>query len=140
VHHRVMDLADREEPLYGPDAPGFHSLIPLPEMLGELLGVGPAAKEVMRQYARIIERFGSEFGLLLRAPLDEIARHAPLLGEAVRRVREGRGIRQPGDDGGFGGIRVFEEGELERLAGQGNLFGDALPRRGRKSKAAAEPQ
>ena len=96
VHHRVMELADREAPLYGPDAPGFHSLIPLPEMLGELLGTGPAGKEVMRQYARIIDRFGSEFGLLLRAQLDEVALHSPLLGEAVRRVREGRVIRHPG--------------------------------------------
>jgi uncharacterized protein (TIGR00375 family) len=139
VHHRVMELADREEPLYGPDAPGFHSLIPLPEMLGELLGVGPAAKEVMRQYARIIERFGSEFGLLLRAPLDEIALHAPLLGEAVSRVRDVKVIRQPGYDGEFGVIRVFEEGELERLAGQGNLFGDNAPRRGRKKKVDTGP-
>ncbi len=123
VHHRVMELADREAPLYGPDAPLVYSLIPLPEMLGELLNVGPASKEVMLQYANIIARFGSEFNLLLQAPLDEIAHYAPLLGEAVKRVREGRVIRQPGYDGEFGAITVFEEGELVRLGDLGNLFG-----------------
>ena len=114
-----MELADREAPLYAPDAPLVYSLIPLPEMLG----VGPASKGVMLEYAKVIASFGSEFNLLLQAPIDEITLHAPLLGEAVKRVREGRVIRQPGYDGEFGVIKVFEEGELERLAGQGNLFG-----------------
>lgn len=123
VHHRVMELADRETPLYGPDAPLFHSLIPLPEMLGELLGVGPNSKKVMLQYADVIARFGSEFSLLLHTSIDEIIIHAPLLGEAVKRVREGRVIRQPGYDGEFGVIKVFEDGELKRLTDLGSVFG-----------------
>ncbi|OGU16055.1 MAG: DNA helicase UvrD [Geobacteraceae bacterium GWC2_53_11] len=112
VHHRVMDLADRDAPLFGPDTPLVHSLIPLPELLSELLGVGPASKKVMLRYASVIARFGSELNLFLQTPLDEIASHAPLLGEAVKRVREGRVIRQPGYDGEFGIITVFEAGEI----------------------------
>jgi uncharacterized protein (TIGR00375 family) len=118
VRHRVMDLADREQPLYGADAPGFRSLIPLPEVLGELLRVGPSSRAVMREYAAIIGRFGSEFELLLRVPVEEIGRSAPLLGEAVRRIRSGRVIRQPGYDGEFGVIRLFEEGELDGFSGR----------------------
>lgn len=113
VHHRVMDLADRETPLYEPDAPLVYSLIPLPELLGELLVVGSASKKVMLRYAAVIARFGSEFNLLLQTPLDEISSYAPLLGEAVKRVREGRVIRQPGYDGEFGAITVFEAGEIQ---------------------------
>lgn len=112
VHHRVMDLADREAPLYGPEAPLVHSLIPLPELLGELLGVGPASKKVMLRYAAVIARFGSEFKLLLQTPLDEIASYAPLLGEAVKRVRDGQVISRPGYDGEFGTITVFAAGEI----------------------------
>ncbi|MFA7403629.1 MAG: endonuclease Q family protein [Pelobacteraceae bacterium] len=112
VHHRVMELADRETPLYGPDAPLVYSLIPLPELLGELLDVGPASKKVMLRYANVIARFGSEFNLLLQTHLDEITSYAPLLGEAVKRVREGRVIRKPGYDGEFGSITVFEAGEI----------------------------
>ncbi|NVN89187.1 MAG: DNA helicase UvrD [Desulfuromonadales bacterium] len=111
VHHRVTDLSDRTAPAHKPNAPQVFSLIPLPELLGEILGVGPSSKEVLRQYAQVITRFGSEFDLLLRTPLDEIIRAAPLLGEAIKRVRTGSVIRRPGYDGQFGVIRVFEEGE-----------------------------
>jgi uncharacterized protein (TIGR00375 family) len=115
VHHRVMDLADRSEPVHNPHAPRVFSLIPLPELLSEILGVGPSSKEVLRQYAQIIARFGSEFNLLLRTDLDEITRAAPLLAEAISRVRSGRVIRAPGYDGQFGVIRVFEDHERPSL-------------------------
>jgi PHP family Zn ribbon phosphoesterase len=134
VCHRVMELADREEPLYREDSPEVFSLIPLPEVLGEIIGAGPASKGVMEQYGRTIGRFGSEFNLLLHTSLDEIREASPILGEAILRMRAGRVIRTPGYDGEYGVIRVFEEGEAERLAGQGSLFGDdgPAPRRRRK--------
>lgn len=134
VYHRVMELADREEPLYREDSPEVFSLIPLPELLGEIIGAGPASKGVMEQYSRAIGLFGSEFNLLLHAPLDEIRDASPVLGEAVGRMRAGRVIRTPGYDGEYGVIRVFEEGEAERLAGHGSLFGDGPAPRRRKKK------
>lgn len=111
VLHRVMELADREQPLYRDDSPRVFSLIPLPELLGEIIGVGPASKKVMVQYRRCIARFGSEFNLLLHTPLEEIRHENPLLGEALARMRGGRVIRKPGFDGEYGVIRVFEDGE-----------------------------
>lgn len=134
VQHRVLELAGRAEPLYGPDAPGFFSLVPLPELLGEILGVGPASKAVMSAYGQAIGRFGSEFNLLLHAPLEEIGRQAPLLSEALGRIRSGRVIRQAGYDGEYGVIRVFAEGELERLGGRREIFRDAAPSRGRRGQ------
>ncbi|KAB0671616.1 AAA family ATPase [Oryzomonas sagensis] len=137
VYHRVMELADREEPLYREDSPEVFSLIPLPEVLGEIIGAGPASKGVMEQYRRTIGRFGSEFNLLLHVPLDEIRQASPVLGEAVGRMRAGRVIRQPGFDGEYGVIRVFEEGEAGQFAGQGSLFGDGSAPRRRKKKTEA---
>ncbi len=134
VQHRVLELADREVPHYRADAPTFYSLIPLPEILGELLQVGPASRAVNGLYAKVISRFGSEFDLLLHASLDEVREYEPLLAEAIGRMREGRVIRRPGYDGEFGVVRVFEEGELAQLSGQASLFGDTLPRRGRKKQ------
>jgi len=119
VRHRITELADRSAPVFGPDAPGVFTLLPLPEILGELLGIGPSSKAAMEQYGRAIELFGSELGLLLDTPLDEIDRASPLLAEAVDRVRGGRVIRSPGYDGRFGVIRVFDEGELPKPAGRG---------------------
>jgi len=128
VHHRVMELADRPQPLFAPDAPQVFSLIPLPEVLAEICGVGAASKEVMRQYALTIATFGSEFNLLLHTPLEEISQHVPLLGEAIGRMRSGQVIRQPGYDGEYGVIRVFGEGELDRLDARRKIFIHAEPR------------
>ncbi|MDG4476023.1 UvrD-helicase domain-containing protein [Thiovibrio frasassiensis] len=122
VLHRVMELAERTEPYYPPGSPAVHSLIPLPEVLGEILGAGPATKGVMALYSRVIARFGSEFNLLLNTPGEEINLMSPVLGEAVARIRTGKVIRTPGYDGEFGVIRVFAKGEREELAGQINLF------------------
>ncbi len=139
VHHRVMELADRDNPLHSPDAPEVFSTIPLPEVLGELLEVGPSSKEVLREYGRTVKRFGSEFNVLLHAPLEEIRSQSELLGEAVSRIRSGRVIRQPGYDGEFGTIKLFHAGELTSLAGQRSLFGDAVIRSGRKKKQETLP-
>jgi DNA helicase II / ATP-dependent DNA helicase PcrA len=137
VHHRVMELADREQPLYGPESPQVFSLIPLPELLSDIAGVGPSSKEVMRQYIQAISRFGSEFNLLLHTPLEEISRQSLVLGEAIDRIRAGRVIRQPGYDGEFGLIRVFAEGELERMGLPRAVFGEPQASRSRKRRAAA---
>ena len=139
VLHRVMELADREHPLFPDDSPGFHSLVPLPEVLGEILGVGPASKAVLNSYAGIIGRFGSEFTLLLHASREEIAAESPLLAEAVVRIREGRVIRHGGYDGEFGVIRVFQEGEIAQLQGQLGLFATERQKRGRKSRDSSGP-
>jgi len=118
VSHRIADLADRREPLYPPGSPRVYSLIPLPEVLGEIAGRGPNSQTVLREYARVISRFGSEFELLLNTPLEEISRVSTVLGEAVRRIRENRVIRTPGFDGEFGVIRVFEPGEIDSRRGK----------------------
>lgn len=118
VDHRVAELADRDHPLYAPDAPQVFSLIPLPEVLGEILGVGPSSKQVMLQYSRVIARFGPELNLLLHTALEEIEQAAPLLAEAVRRMRCGQVIRQPGYDGEYGVIRVFADSERGLLGGR----------------------
>jgi uncharacterized protein (TIGR00375 family) len=119
VQHRVEELADRSHPLHRPDAPQVFSLIPLAEVLSEILGVGPASKQVMEQYARAVALFESEFNLLLRTPLEEVEKSAPLLAEAVGRMRSGRVIRHPGFDGQFGVIRLFDQKELNRPTGRG---------------------
>ena len=139
VCHRVMELADREQPLYREEAPAVFSLIPLPEMLGEILGTGPASKKVMEQYRRTIARFGSEFNLLLHTPSDEIRQTSAILGEAVERMRSGRVIRKPGCDGEYGVIRLFEPGELESLAGQRSLFDDGPAVQHVRKKATGAP-
>jgi len=135
VHHRVCELADREIPCYPPGSPTFSSLVPLCEVLGEILDVGPGSKAVLSLYSRLISQFGSEFKLLLEWPLDEIDRRSsPLLGEAIRRMRARSVIRTPGFDGEFGVIKVFAAGERDRLRGQLGLFGQPTGRKSDKQR------
>ncbi|MCI5142845.1 MAG: DNA helicase II, partial [Candidatus Electrothrix sp. ATG1] len=137
VLYRVMELADREKPIWPEGSPSVHSLIPLAEMLGELFNCGAATKKVNTVYGHLINKFGSEFTILLETPVEELNTASPLLGTAVARVRENKVIRKPGFDGEFGVIRVFDEDERNQLAGQLNLFGvtPAKPRKKKTKKA-----
>lgn len=123
VLHRVLELADREKPLFPAGSPAVYSLVPLAEIVAELLAVGVNSRRVMEAYARLITLFASEFQLLLEVPLEELqCRGLSLLAEAIARVRNNEVIRRPGYDGEFGVIRVFDEGERARLGGQRQLF------------------
>ncbi len=134
VLHRVMELADRSASVVPVGHPKVHSLIPLQEIVGELLGVGPASKKVIDGYGRLISAFGSEFQVLLHTPVDEIKdRGFSLVAEAVARMRENRVIRKSGYDGEYGTIKVFAPGEQAALCGQGLLFGPGF---GKQATAA----
>jgi len=128
VHHRVLELADRTQPVYPSGEKAFRSLIPLPEVLGEINGRGPSSKLVMQQYRQLIDRFGSEFNILLAAPEEELASQSSLLAEAISRMRQEKVIRRPGYDGEFGTISVFSEDEIDSLRGQISLFATQMGR------------
>ncbi len=134
VAHRVEMLADRAEPAPPPTAGAVASLVPLPEILAEIAGTGAASKAVSHAYDRATAALGPELAMLEELPIEEVAATAPLLGEALSRLRRGAVIRQAGYDGEYGVIRLFAEGELARARG-GDLLFDA-PRQSRARKAA----
>ncbi|MBU0664707.1 MAG: endonuclease Q family protein [Proteobacteria bacterium] len=112
VLSRVLCLADRQSPVFPSGAPDVYSLIPLQEILAELLGVGPGAKTVMRNYLKLIQEFGSELTILTETPVaDLLSADVPCLGEAISRVRQNQIQRKAGFDGEFGTIKVYKEGE-----------------------------
>ena len=136
VQHRVDVLADRPAG-YRPDgAAGFTSFVQLPEILGEIAGVGPKAKSVTAQATALVERFGPELAILGDVPLDDLAAGAAsIVAEAIGRLRRGEVRREAGYDGVYGTIRLFEPDELAGAA----LFD--LPRAApqRRVPAAAGP-
>ncbi len=123
VMHRIEKLADRQEGLRPKDAPSFHSVIPLPEILSETLKVGANSKTVHQEYIRLLNKLGSEFSILLDKPLDDIeASGSSLLREAIRRMRSGNINIVPGFDGEYGKIKIFEDVQRQEIRGQQPLF------------------
>ena len=131
VLHRVAQLATR--PVEAPPARRravFHSLIPLKEILAEIAGIGAQSRQVARRYDELVAGRVTELDLLLSMPVPEVARlGGEALGEAVRRMREGRVRVQAGYDGEYGRITLFEPGEARELGGQALLFGQQSPGR-----------
>lgn len=143
VLHRVLDLADRQTPEPPEGMPGFTSLIPLDEIVAEILGVGTKTARVRDLLARVHHAFGPELTVLRHVPTDVLGRFLPPLGEAVSRMRRGHVTREPGFDGQYGRIRVFSAEERRDLMHGGRVLPGA-PARGRGKSAptdkdAAEP-
>ncbi|MHC1791653.1 UvrD-helicase domain-containing protein [Solidesulfovibrio sp.] len=115
VLSRVLELADRTEPARPDGAPGFTSLIPLDEVAGEVLGVGPKTGKVRTLLSSLLSRFGTEIAILRDVPAEDLRRVSPGLAEAVSRMRQGNVSRQAGFDGQFGRITVFSDEERRDL-------------------------
>jgi uncharacterized protein (TIGR00375 family) len=107
VMHRVENLADREEKDAPPGAIGSKHLIPLQEIISEVLKkeVGTAAVE--NEYQRLVETLGTEFETLLDLPGEDLAKAASdKLVEAIMSVREGKVEIEPGFDGVYGKVSI----------------------------------
>ncbi len=108
VMHRVETLADR--PVGGKPARvhPYASLIPLPEILGEVHGVGPATRTVERAYFKLLDALGPELSILQDVPLEEIAVvGGSSLAEGIGRMRRGEVMAQGGYDGEYGVIKTL---------------------------------
>ena len=116
VMHRVETLADREHGSMPADAPAFTSIIPLPELIAEGLKCGVNTKKVNALYFPMLEKLGSEFKILMDAPLDDIERTStPLIREAISRMRSGKVHIAPGYDGVYGKVRIFDDAERRKI-------------------------
>ena len=108
VMHRVEDLADRQEGFRLAVSPPYQSVIPLPEIISEVLKVGAGSKAVQGMYWRLLEKLGNEFTILMKTRLDDIERaESEKLREAVAKVRAGDVCIVPGYDGEFGKVKLF---------------------------------
>ncbi|KAA2263014.1 AAA family ATPase [Solihabitans fulvus] len=113
VLSRIEELADHPRGRRPDTAGEFLSIVPLPEIMGEILGVGPKSKAVQQKVTELVTTLGPELAILLELPLDELrAARSPLLVEAVERLRSQRVRRDAGYDGEYGTISLFAPGEL----------------------------
>ncbi len=142
VMHRVETLADRPEGGKPARTHPYASLIPLPEILGEVHGVGPNTRTVRNAYEKLLSRLGPELTILQDVPLEEIAAAgSERLAHGIGNMRRGKVLAEAGYDGEYGVIRVLSGDEADDAAAQPGLFPDAAPRPTRvaESKPAFTP-
>ncbi len=138
VLSRVEELADRHDGSRPPGARPFFSLIPLVEILGEIMQTGSASKKVGEAYAALLEKLGGELPLLLDVDADEIrAAAGETLALAITRMRKGEVHKEAGYDGVFGRIRVFRDNEEDMLF-SGDLFGKPPARKKKAERKEAK--
>jgi len=123
VLHRVEALATRPEGGKPEKTHPYYSVIPLAEIISEIVGTGPKSKKVQAYYESVLQALGPELAILHTLPVDAVDNAGvPLLTEAVKRMRSGEVHIFPGFDGQYGEIKVFTPQERDRLVGQQALF------------------
>jgi uncharacterized protein (TIGR00375 family) len=109
VMHRVEELADRPEGYVPPGAIPCTHLVPLAEIISEAVGKGVDTVTVRSSYDHLIQRFGTEFQILMELPEEQLLSDLPeRIGQGILNVRRGRLSIQPGYDGVFGQVSIFE--------------------------------
>ena len=123
VEYRVEQLADRDAASVASRKIPYKSIVPLKEVIADVLGVGPSSKKVVDEYLRLTDRVANEFALLLDIPIEQIANETtyPDVAEAISRVRKGCLRIQPGYDGIFGKVHIFSDAERSRKSKQATL-------------------
>jgi DNA helicase-2/ATP-dependent DNA helicase PcrA len=109
VENRLNELATREH--RHQTGKKVEYIIPLAEILAELNGTkSTTGKAVQAEYFNVLSRLGDEFSVLRSVPPDAVRDAGfPLLALALKRMRSGDVIRDPGYDGVFGTIKVFKD-------------------------------
>ena len=122
------NLADRPAGTLPARLAPYTNIVPLPEVLGEVYGVGSGAKRVQQEYEKLLAKIGPELTILRHSSLDEIATAGGArLAEAIGRIRRGEIVAHGGYDGEYGTIEVFASSAADEATPQLGLFVEESP-------------
>ena len=97
--------------------PGYRKLVPLLQIIAEAFGTAPTSQKVINEYKKIVTILGEEIKVLTKVDTQEIAKLAgPKVAEGVDRVRKGELVIDPGYDGVYGVVKIWngrESGQEE---------------------------
>ncbi|MDD4333406.1 MAG: endonuclease Q family protein [Patescibacteria group bacterium] len=113
VMNRVEELSDRPIGFRPKNSADFRKLVELDKIIAEALGIkSRSSKKVQIEYNNLIKKLGSELKILLDIDLEEIKKAAnPKIAEGIRRIRNGKLSINPGYDGEYGKVKIFNQEE-----------------------------
>ncbi len=106
VEERIEELADRPSSYRAKGRPGYRHLLPLSELIAVVIGAeNPGSSRVWGLYNPLVEKFGSEYAVMLDAPEEQLVQTAGVgLATAILRVRHDTVCLERGYDGVYGKI------------------------------------
>jgi len=108
VLNRVEELAGRTEveALKTKRIP-FKSIIPLKEILAQMLKTNVISLKVIKYYDKLISVFGNELDMLLKVEFEDFVKNDfEEIGGMIIKMRNGKVERIPGYDGEYGIIKI----------------------------------
>ena len=107
VEYRVEELTDQSQEEFNKKP--YYKMLPLHELIVLSNGSSLNSKKTWQTYNHILEKFGSEFEILLNAKKEDLARvmDEKLIGLVIKN-REGKIKVKPGYDGEYG-IALLDE-------------------------------
>jgi len=114
VDYRVGEIADHPESYKPAKHKKVEYIIPLVEIIAQMLGKNVQTKPVWAEYKKIYETLGEEFSILRKISTDEIMKGGFVeLARVITRMRRGDVYIEPGYDGVYGVIKFFRN-DIER--------------------------
>ncbi|NMC36556.1 DNA helicase UvrD [Candidatus Beckwithbacteria bacterium] len=97
-------------------------LVPLKEIIAEILEKGVNTKAVAILYDQLIDQFKSELAILREVDIKAIESvGGTKLGQAIAKVRSGDIVVEPGYDGVFGTVKIWGNGATDNTPSQSQL-------------------
>lgn len=115
VLNRIRELAVQPEGYKPEGAIPYKSLVPLQEVIADVLHATVSSPTVKAEYGKLVKTFGAEFSVLLGPSTAELEKITSLeIAQGIIDAREGRVELVAGYDGVFGHVKVAKKPITEK--------------------------
>ncbi len=97
-----------------PGRPGYKMLVPLLQIIAEAFNTAPTSQKAINEYKKLVSSLGSEIKILTKIDISEIAKvSGDKIAEGVAKVRKGDLVIDPGYDGVYGVVKIWDHGKVK---------------------------